>query len=190
MGFNYLFIFPPSYVALCCSKAHHRLGSESVSWCLETSLFLKILFTGWSSVPTSFVFLSFMFFPTSFWRQQAAFLGAWCPLLEFISCSVEFIRVQMFFWWISGGENGLPILFLHHLRTAPPTHIFWMLSFKPAFLLSSFTFIKRLFSSFSFSAIRVVSSAYLKLLIFLLAILIPACASSSQAFTLCTLHIS
>ena len=32
------------------------------------------------------------------------------------------------------------------------------------------------------SAIRVVSSAYLSLLIFLLAILIPACASSSPAF--------
>ena len=25
----------------------------------------------------------------------------------------------MFFWWICGGESGLPILFLHHLRTAP-----------------------------------------------------------------------
>ena len=45
-----------------------------------------------------------------------------------------------------------------------------------------FTFIKRLFSSSSLSAIKVVSSAYLRLLVFLLAILIPACASSSQAF--------
>ena len=43
-------------------------------------------------------------------------------------------------------------------------------------------FIRRLFSSSSFSAIRVVSSAYLRLLIFLLAILIPACASSSLTF--------
>ena len=60
--------------------------------------------------------------------------------------------------------------------------VFWMLSFKPTFSLSSFTFIKRLFSSSSLSAIRVVSSAYLRLLIFLLAILIPACASSSPAF--------
>ena len=34
-----------------------------------------------------------------------------------------------------------------------------MLSFKPTFSLSSFTFIKRLFSSSSLSAIRVVSSA-------------------------------
>ena len=59
--------------------------------------------------------------------------------------------------------------------------IFWTLSFKPTFSLSSFTCIKRLFSSSSLSAIRVVSSAYLRLLIFLLAILIPPCASSSPA---------
>ena len=45
--------------------------------------------------------------------------------------------------------------------------VFWMLSFKPTFSLSSFTFIKRLFSSSSLSARRVVSSAYLRLLIFL-----------------------
>ena len=57
MGFNYLFIFPPNYVALCGSKAHHRLINESVSWCLETSLFFKTPFPGWSSVPTSFVLL-------------------------------------------------------------------------------------------------------------------------------------
>ena len=49
---------------------------------------------------------------------------------------------------------------------------FLMLSFKPTFSLSSFTFIKRLFSS----------SSYLRLLIFLLAIVIPACVSSSPAF--------
>ena len=57
--------------------------------------------------------------------------------------------------------------------------VFWMLSFKPTFSLPLFTFIKKLFSSSSLSAIRVVSSTYLKLLIFLPAILIPACASSS-----------
>ena len=52
--------------------------------------------------------------------------------------------------------------------------VFRMLSFKPAFSLSRFTSIKSLFSSSSLSAIRVVSSAYLRLLIFLLALLIPA----------------
>ena len=60
--------------------------------------------------------------------------------------------------------------------------VFWMLSFKPNFSLSSFTFVKRLFGSYSLSPIRVVSSAYLKLLIFLPAVLILACASSSLAF--------
>ena len=60
--------------------------------------------------------------------------------------------------------------------------VFWMLSFKPTFSLSSFTFIKRLFSFSSLSSIRVGSSAYLRLLLFLLAILIPACASSSPEF--------
>ena len=63
--------------------------------------------------------------------------------------------------------------------------VFWMLSFKRAFSLCSFTLIKRLFSSSLLSAIRVVSSAYLRLLLFLQAILIPACDSSSQAFWIC-----
>ena len=57
--------------------------------------------------------------------------------------------------------------------------VFWMLSFQPTFLHSCFNFTKRLFSSSLPSAIRMVSSAYLRLLIFLPAILIPACASSS-----------
>ena len=68
--------------------------------------------------------------------------------------------------------------------------VFWMLSFKPTSSLSSFTFIKRLFSCSSLSAIRVVSSAYLRLSMFLLAILIPACASSNLTFLWCTLHLS
>ena len=54
--------------------------------------------------------------------------------------------------------------------------VFLMLSFKPAFL------VKRLFNSSLLSAIRVISSAYLRLFIFLPAVLIPACASSSLAF--------
>ena len=60
--------------------------------------------------------------------------------------------------------------------------VFWMLRFKPTFSLSSFTFIKRPFSSSSLSAIRVVLSAYLRISIFLLAILTPACISCSPAF--------
>ena len=54
---------------------------------------------------------------------------------------------------------------------------FWMLSFKPTFSLSSFIFIKRHFSSSLLSAIRVVPSAYLRLLIFIPEIFISACAA-------------
>ena len=58
--------------------------------------------------------------------------------------------------------------------------VFGKLSCKPAFSHPSFTF-KRLFSSSLLSAMRMVSSAYLRLL-FLPAILIRACASSKLAF--------
>ena len=60
---------------------------------------------------------------------------------------------------------------IFHEVTGPDAMIlvFWMLSFKPAF--HSYL-----------SAIRVVSAAYLNLLVFLPAILIPACASPILAF--------
>ena len=61
--------------------------------------------------------------------------------------------------------------------------VFCMLRLKPAFSLSSFTCIKRLFSYSLLDAISVVSSAYLKLLIFLFFLLISACVSSSPAFS-------
>ena len=76
-------------------------------------------------------------------------------------------------------------------------HIFvvWMLSFRPAFSLSSFTFIKKLFSSFSLSTIRLAFSAYPTLLIFLPVILIlpelqPDQLHPAQHFSWCTLNTS
>ena len=78
--------------------------------------------------------------------------------------------------------------------------VYWLLSFKPAFLLSSFTFIKRIFSPSSCSAIRVIdlqrreiqSNAYLRLLIFLPEILIAAYDMTHPPwhFAWCTLHRS
>ena len=68
--------------------------------------------------------------------------------------------------------------------------VFWMLSFKSAFSLSSFTFIKKLFSS-SFSVISVISSAYLRLLIFLLAVdWFQLVIHPAWHLSWCTLHIS
>ena len=59
---------------------------------------------------------------------------------------------------------------------------FLNVEFEANFFTLLFHFHQEALSSSSLSAIRVVSSAYLRLLIFHLAILIPACASSSLAF--------
>ena len=67
--------------------------------------------------------------------------------------------------------------------------VFWILSFKPAFLLFSFIFIMRLFNSSLLSAIRVVLCIYLKLLIFLPQILIQLVFYPVKHFAWCTLHL-
>ena len=90
-GFIYLF-FPPGYVALWDSKTPQTPTSERVSWCLETSLLWLHPWDGSPSLALLSLFLSFIFCPTSFWRQWAAFLGAWCPLPAFRSCFVEFAQ--------------------------------------------------------------------------------------------------
>ena len=61
------------------------------------------------------------------------------------------------------------------------TLVLLIFSLKPALSLSSFTLIKGLFSSSLLSAIRMVSSAYLRLLMFLPPVLTPACNSSRLA---------
>ena len=119
VGFNYLLIFPPGHVALCGSNAHHRLSSESVSRCLLTSPF-KTPFPGQSSIPTSFVSL-FVFYIFSYLlsKTMGCFSGClmssasiqklFCGIYSAFKCSFdEFVE----------GENGLPTLFLRHLRTA------------------------------------------------------------------------
>ena len=68
--------------------------------------------------------------------------------------------------------------------------LFWMLSFKPTFSLSSFTFIKRLFSSSSLSAKWVVSSAYLRLFIFFPQSWFQLVLHPFLNFSWYTLHIS
>ena len=76
-GFKLFIYFPPCYVALCASKAWHRFGSEKVSWCLETSLFLRLPSRDRApSLPLLSLFLSYIFFPTFFRRHGLLF---WVP---------------------------------------------------------------------------------------------------------------
>ena len=83
----------------------------------------------------------------------------------------------------------VPPSICHEVTGLDAMLIFWMLSFTPTYSLSSFTFIKRLFSSSLLSVTRVLSSLYTRLLIFFLAILIPACASSSPIFIYFCMYI-
>ena len=78
-------------------------------------------------------------------------------------------------------RHCFPIYFPWSMGLDTMSLVFWMLSFKPPFSLSSFTFIKRLFSSSLFChKLGVICGS--ELLIFLPAILSPAYASSSLAF--------
>ena len=73
---------------------------------------------GAPSPPPLSPFSSFIFFPTCFWSQWSALLGAWCPLPACRSCFVEFTQrwnVLLMNLW---GRKWSPILFLCHLRTA------------------------------------------------------------------------
>ena len=62
-------------------------------------------FPGRVSIPNSLtLFLSFIFCPTSFRREWAAFLGAWCPPPAFRSCFVEVAQhsndlLMILLWW-------------------------------------------------------------------------------------------
>ena len=89
----------------------------------------------------------------------------WSPRRENLSVFPPFPFLFPMQWWADAMILG-----------------FLIFSLKLALSLSSFTLIKRIFSSSSLSAIRVVSSAYLRLLMFLPPILIAAYNSSSLAF--------
>ena len=73
------------------------------------------------------LFLSFMFCPTSFQRQWAAFLGAWCPLPALRSCFVEFPQ----------HSNDLSINFLGRKWYPHPIPLLFSVLFFPHMLLNS-----------------------------------------------------
>ena len=85
--------------------------------------FLRLLSQDGSlSLPLWSLFLSFVFFTISFQRQWAAFLGAWCPLLAFRSCFVEFSQrsnvLLMNLWGRKWSPRPIP----------PPSFVFYFQS--------------------------------------------------------------
>ena len=135
----FLFFFFSSQ--LCCPLRFQN----SPQTCLWESFLLFGNFSsfrtpspGRVSIPNSFVSFCLLFFClTFFWREWAAFLGAWCPLPAFRSSFfVNLLSVHMFFQWFCGGGCGLSVLFLHYLRTAPQSvflnwHLLMKLGFYP-----------------------------------------------------------
>ena len=134
--------------------------------------------TIWTFVSTvmSLLFNKLSWFVTAFLPKSRHLFISWLQSLSAVTQEPKNIKyaISIFSPSICFEVMGLDAMIF----------VFWILSFKPAFLLSSFTFIKRLFSFSFLSPIRVVSSAHLRLLILLSGILIPACESSShQHFT-------
>ena len=71
----------------------------------------------WVSVPNAFA--SLLYFVLSPFKEND--LPFWVPCVLQQHSEVvlwNLLSVQMIFWWLCGEESGLPVLFLHHLRTA------------------------------------------------------------------------
>ena len=75
---------------------------------LETSYSLLPPQDGSPPLSLLSLFSSFIFCPTSFWREWPAFLGAWCPLPMFRSCFLEVAHHSNDLLMNSWGRNWSP----------------------------------------------------------------------------------
>ena len=113
------FFFFFGYAAIWNSRALHWPHSwEGFLICGNFSSFTTPS-PGWVSVPKCFFSLIiFIFFP----HFKEIGLPFWVTGV-FHQCSEvvlwKLLHMQMIFWYICGRESDLPILFLHHLGTAP-----------------------------------------------------------------------
>jgi len=161
---------------------HHSLKINALALSLLYGITLKSIFNYWKKFDyttlTMWIFIGkimSLLFNTLFSFGVAFLPKSKCLLISWLqSASTVILEPKK----IKSVTVSIISTSIYHEVIGPDAMIlvFWMLTFKPAFSLSSFTFTKQLFSSSLASAIRVVSSAYLRLLIFLLAILIPAWA--------------
>ena len=133
MGLIFLFIFPHTYVSLWGFKAHHRLTSESVSWCVETSFFLKTPFQVRISIPTSFASLcTFYIFSYLLLKTMGCFSRClmssaciqklFCGIYTEFKCSFdEFVGEKVVSLSYSSATLGLPRkLLINYIRSIRP----------------------------------------------------------------------
>ena len=128
MDFNCLFIFPPCYVALCASKARHRVGSESVSWCLETSLFLRLPSRDGTRPSLFRPFFCLLYFSLPPFEDLGCFSGClmssagiqklFCGIYSAFKCSFdEFVWEKVFSLSYSSAILAPPYILFTNLNT-------------------------------------------------------------------------
>ena len=101
----------------------------SSCWLVFPEVRSSLVFSGFGFKPPASRFQSYFYSslktsPSSFEDNGLLF---WVPdVLCWHSgvVSWNFLSVQMFFWWICGGESGLPILFLYLLGIPPSSCLY------------------------------------------------------------------
>ena len=135
MGFNYLFIFPPCYVALCASKAHHRLGTESVSWCLETSLFLRL--PSWGISPSLPLLSLFIFYICSYLLSKTMGCFSGCLMssanIQKLFCGIYSVFKCSFDEFV--GEKVVSLSYSSAILGSPPVSIIF--TFTPLMYITT-----------------------------------------------------
>ena len=134
----------------------------SAKWCLCFLICCLVSHSFSSKEPASFNFAIAVTICSDFGSQENKICQCFHFFPIYLSFQVMGLEAMILVFWVLRGF----FLFVF-VR---------VLSFKPAFPLSSLPLSRG--SLLSLSAIGVISSAYLRLLIFLLAILIPGCDSS------------
>ena len=102
------------------SKTPHRPAGWEGFLVFENSSSFTTPSQEWVSICNSFSFYLLYFVLSHFKDNGLPFWvpGVLCQLSEVLLWNL--LSVQMIFQWICRGESDLPLLFLHHLRTALP----------------------------------------------------------------------
>ena len=141
--FVFFLFFPSRCVPLWGSKTPHRPAGDRVSWCLETSPPSRLPpWNGSRSLTLLSLSLYLLYFFLPPFKDNG--LPFWVPDVLCQHSEVvlwNLLSVQMIFRWICRGERGLPVLFLHRLRTASTSVFLFIPQISNRALLLSVAFL-------------------------------------------------